>query len=258
MNWNSFQTDAYDGMIAETISIPGHDGEPIRAYYSRPLGAGPYPGIVLIPHMPGWDEFLRETARRFTQHGYSVLCPNIFQAFGDGTPGEVSARAWGVGGAPDETVMGDCDGALRFLHNQVNANGKVGVIGMCSGGRHTFLAACTLEGIDAAVDCWGGRVIAPPEALTPGQPVAPIDYAENLSCPLLGIFGNDDQFPAPEEVNQLEDTLKKLGKDYEFHRYDGAGHGIWYYDKPMYRQEQAMDSWEKALDFFDRHLKQSE
>ena len=101
-------------------------------------------------------------------------------------------------------------------------------------------------------------MIAPLEALTPGQPVAPIDYAENLRCPLLGIFGNDDKFPTPEEVDQLEQTLKKLGKDYEFHRYDGAGHGIWYYDKPMYRQAQAMDSWEKALDFFDRHLKQTE
>ena len=69
MQWNSFLTDSYDGMIAETISIPGYHDEQIRAYYSRPLGAGPFPGIVLIPHMPGWDEFLRETARRFTQHG---------------------------------------------------------------------------------------------------------------------------------------------------------------------------------------------
>ena len=53
----------------------------------------------------------------------------------------------------------------------------------------------------------------------------------------------------------MEEELKKFGKDYEFHRYDGAGHGIWYYDKPMYRQEQAMDSWNKALEFFDKHLK---
>ena len=158
-------------------------------------------------------------------------------------------------GAPDETVMGDCDGALSFLHNQANANGKVGVIGMCSGGRHTFLAACTVDGIDAAVDCWGGGVVAKPEELTPARPVAPIDYTEKLDCPLLGIFGNDDHSPTPEHVNILEEELKKYGKDYEFHRYDGAGHGIWYYDKPMYRQEQAMDSWNIACDFFDKHLK---
>ena len=84
---------------------------------------------------------------------------------------------------------------------------------------------------------------------------APIDYAEGLDCPLLGIFGNEDRWPTPEQVDEMEEVLKKLGKDYEFHRYDGAGHGIWYYDKPMYRQEQAMDSWNIACDFFDKHLK---
>jgi len=247
--WNDLNTAKYEGMIAETVRITGHGGESINAYYSRPLGEGPFPGLLLIPHMPGWDEFCRESARRFTQHGYRVLCPNIFQRFGEGTPTEVSAMAREAGGAPDETVMGDCDGALSFLHNQANANGKVGVIGMCSGGRHTFLAACTLDGIDAAVDCWGGRVNS-----ANGEP-APIDHAADLSCPLMGIFGNDDQFPTPAEVDELEAVLKDLGKEYEFHRYDGAGHGIWYYDKPMYRQEQAMDSFNKCLDFLDRHLK---
>lgn len=254
--WNDQQTDAYFGMIAETVTIPGHNGDPIRAYYSRPIGDGPFPSLVLIPHMPGWDEWCWETARRFTQHGYRVLCPNIYERFGYGTPTEVSQRIWGQGGAPDETVMGDTDGSLNFLRTQPNANGKVGVIGMCSGGRHTFLAACTLEGIDAAVDCWGGGVIAPAEEATPVKPVAPIEYAEGLSCPLLGIFGNDDKHPSAEEVDQLEAVLKELGKDYTFYRYDGAGHGIWYYDKPLYRQEQAMDSWNKALQFLDEHLKQ--
>ncbi len=253
--WNSLNTGDYEGMIAETINIPGKDGSSIRAYYSRPLGAGPYPGIVLIPHMPGWDEWCRETARRFPQHGYSVICPAIYQAFGTGTPSEVSGRAREGGGVPDDEVMDDCAGALSFLRTQAQANGKVGVIGMCSGGRHTFLAACTVEGFDAAVDCWGGGVVCGPEDLSPAHPVAPVDYAEKLDCPLLGIFGNDDHRPSPDEVNALEKVLQDLGKDYTFYRYDGAGHGIWYYDKPMYRQEAAMDSWNKVLDFFDEHLK---
>ncbi len=256
--WNDLNTGAYEGMIAETISIPGYQGDSIRAYYSRPLGAGPFPALVLIPHMPGWDEFNRETARRFTQHGYSVLCPNIYERFGHGTPREVSMRAREAGGVSDACVMGDCDGALRFLRNQAHSNGKAGVIGMCSGGRHTFLAACTLDGVDAAVDCWGGGVVCPPEMLTPACPVAPVDYAADLSCPLLGIFGNEDKSPTPEDVNQLEAVLKDLGKDYQFYRYDGAGHGFWSYDSPLYRQEQAMDSWNKTLDFLDRHLKQQE
>ena len=255
MMWNSFQTDAYDGMIAETIGLTGHDGKPIRAYYSRPIGEGPFPGILLIHHLPGWDEFNRETARRFTQHGYSVICPNLYEDFGHGNPVEVTERVREAGGVSDQSVMEDCNAALAFLHNQPHANGKVGVIGTCSGGRHTFLAACTLEGIDAAVDCWGGGVVCKPEDLSPQRPVQPLDYAEQLNCPLLGIFGNEDKNPTPEDVDRLEARLKELGKNYEFHRYDGAGHGMWYYDRPMYRQEQAMDSLEKVLDFFQRYLK---
>lgn len=253
--WNDFNTGEYSGMIAETVRITGHNGDAITAYWSRPIGDGPFPGIVLIPHMPGWDEWCRETARRFTAHGYSVMCPNIYERVGHGTPSEVAAKSREQGGVPDASVMGDTAASLGFLKNQTNSNGKAGVIGMCSGGRHTFLAACTLDGIDAAVDCWGGGVVCPPEQLSPARPVAPIDYAEGLHCPLLGIFGNDDHSPTPEDVDKTEEVLKKLGKDYEFHRYDGAGHGIWYYDKPMYRQEQAMDSWNKVLDFFDKHLK---
>ena len=72
---------------------------------------------------------------------------------------------------------------------------------------------------------------------------------------LLDIFGNDDFSPTPADVNVVEDRLKACGKNYEFHRYDGAGHGIWYYDKPMYRQEQAMDSFNKTITFFDKYLK---
>ncbi len=253
--WNDFNTGEYSGMIAETVRITGHNGDPITAYWSRPIGDGPFPGIVLIPHMPGWDEWCRETARRFTAHGYSVMCPNIYERVGHGTPTEVAAKSREQGGVPDASVMGDTAASLGFLRNQTNSNGKAGVIGMCSGGRHTFLAACTLDGVDAAVDCWGGGVVCPPEQLSPARPVAPIDYAEGLNCPLLGIFGNDDHSPTPEDVDKTEEVLKKLGKDYEFHRYDGAGHGIWYYDKPMYRQEQAMDSWNKVLDFFGKTLK---
>ena len=253
--WNDLRTDAYAGLIAETVSVKGHDGKQIHAYWSRPLGCGPHPGIVLIPHMPGWDEWCRETSHRFTAHGYSVLCPDIYQDFGFGTPTEVSGRMREAGGVTDASVMGDAAGCLDFLRSQPGSNGKTGVIGMCSGGRHAFLAACTVEGFDAVVDCWGGGVSADPSQLTPARPVAPIDYTERLSIPLLGIFGNEDFSPTRADVDVLEARLKAAGKDYEFHRYDGAGHGIWYYDKPMYRQEAAMDSWNKTLDFFDRHLK---
>ena len=116
------------------------------------------------------------------------------------------------------------------------------------------MVACRSDGFDAIVDCWGGRLIASSDQLTESQPVAPFDLTEGLSIPLLGIFGNDDQNPPPDQVDQHEAELKRLGKNYEFHRYDGAGHGFWYYHTPMYRFEQAMDSWEKIFTFFGSNL----
>lgn len=253
--WNQLKTDEYEGMLAETITVAGHNGDYIHAYFSRPLGKGPFPGVILIPHMPGWDEFCRETSRRLTQHGYMVVCPDIYCRFGHGTPEEISGKVRTEGGVPDDSVIGDCEGALHYLKSLPVSNNKVGVIGTCSGGRHAFLAACRVSGIDAAVDCWGGRVVASKEELTAAQPVAPIDYTSELNCPLLGLFGNDDQFPSPEQVNRHEEELKKYGKDYKFYRYDGAGHGFWYYQNDMYRPRQAMDAWQKVFEFFSEHLR---
>ena len=113
--WNSFKTDAYSGILAEAVVLPGRRNVPIHAYLSRPLGTQSAPSLVLIPHMPGWDEWCRETARRFSEHGYAVLCPNIYEEVGHGTPSEVAQRSMDRGGVPDSDVMGDVAASLGFL-----------------------------------------------------------------------------------------------------------------------------------------------
>ena len=203
-----YQTNMYEGMLAETISIPGAGGDLINAYFARPLGAGPFPGMVIIHHMPGWDEWYREATRKFAAHGYAALSPNLYFRAGHGTPEDVAAKVRGVGGVPDEQVLGDLTGALATLRSLPYINGKVGVFGTCSGGRHAYLAACRIKGFDAVVDCWGGRVVMAKEELTPKQPVAPIDYTADLPCPLLGLFGEEDRSPTPEQLAIHEQELK--------------------------------------------------
>ncbi len=248
------QTNMYEGMLAETVTIHGANHDVINAYFARPLGAGPFPGMVVIHHAPGWDEWYREATRKFAHYGYAAISPNLYCREGHGTPEDVGAKVRAAGGVPDVHVVGDIEGAMRYLRSLPYINGKVGVFGTCSGGRNAFFLACRVKGFDAAVECWGGRVVMPKEDLTPKQPVAPIDYTKDLSCPLLGIFGNEDKSPSPEQVNQHEAELKKHGKNYEFHRYDGAGHGFFYYDRPAYRQEQAVDGWKKIFAFLEKHL----
>ena len=249
-----YQTDMYEGMVAETITMHGANGDVINAYFARPLGAGPFPGLVLIHHLPGWDEWYREATRKFAHHGYLALSPNLYSREGHGTPEDVAAQVRAAGGVPDAQAMGDVEGAMRYLRSLPTCNGKVGVFGTCSGGRQTVLVASRVQGFDAAIDCWGGRVVMSQEELTEKQPVAPIDYTKDLTCPLLGLFGEEDQAPTLAQVDEHEAALKAHGKAYEFHRYAGAGHGFFYYDRPPYRQEQAVDGWQKVFAFLETHL----
>ena len=72
---HTYQTNQYEGMIAETVSMRGHNGDLINAYVARPLGAGPFPGMIVIHHAPGWDEWYRECTRRFAHHGLVSISP---------------------------------------------------------------------------------------------------------------------------------------------------------------------------------------
>ena len=245
----------YRDLICREIRFKGHDGVEKNAYYARPDGPGPFPGVVFIHHIPGWNEVCIETVRRLAHHGFAAISNNLYAAYGEGDADDIGARARAEGGVSDAQMLGDVAGAMAYLRAQPQANGKVGIIGYCSGGRQTFLAGCRLPDVNAIVDCWGGRVmVKDASALNAKQPVAPIDFAKDLKCPVLGIFGNDDKEPDPEQVNKTEEILKSLGKTYEFHRYDGAGHAFFDWSRPSYRPEKAMDAWKKVLAFFNKNL----
>ena len=97
-------------------------------------------------------------------------------------------------------------------------------------------------------------MIAAKEELSLTRPVAPIDYTAQIAAPLLGLFGNDDTHPSPAQADQYDAELKRHGKAYEFHRYDGRRPWLFYYHTPVYWPEQAMDGWEKVFGFFSRGL----
>lgn len=245
----------YEGQLAETVLLRGHNGERIDAYYARPLGAGPFPGVVVIHHMPGWDASNREIARRFAHHGYAAILPNLHFREGKATPEENSASIRAAGGMPDDRTMGDVEGAIEFLQGLPYHNGKIGVIGYCSGGRQAYLAGCTVKGIDAVVSCYGGGVVAKPEELSPRQPVAPVDLTKDMQCPILLLFGIEDTRPSPDDAKKTEEALKKHGKTFESHTYENAGHAFFAVDRQQYRVHAAVDGWQKVFAFFGKHLK---
>ena len=244
----------YEGMLAETVTMSAHGDDRIGAYLARPLGPGPYPGVLVIHHAPGWDESTKEIARRFAHHGYIAISPNLYHRFGpDLAPDDAAAAARAGGWVTTEQFLGDAGGAVRHVRDLPISNGKVGVIGYCSGGRQAFLAACELP-VDAAVDCYGAFVASNPPSELP-YPMHPVlDRAGSMSCPLLGLFGAEDKNPSQEEVAQIDAELSRLGKAHEFHSFGNAGHAFFAVDRPAYRVEAAVEGWRLIFDFFGRNL----
>jgi carboxymethylenebutenolidase len=243
-----------DALLAETIMITGHNGDTIEAYSARALDESPRGGVVVIHHMPGYDAQTKEIARNFAYYGYNAVVPNLYWREAPGaSPDDAAATARANGGVPDDRLVGDVAGAMAYLKGLSNSNGKVGTIGYCSGGRQSFLAAVSLD-LDAAVDCYGAFIVG---EIPEGMPlkVTPIvDKTPSLSCPLLGLFGEEDSYPSPAQVVELEEALKANGKTYEFHSYPNAGHAFFAVNRPAYRVEAANDGWEKIFAFYGKYL----
>ncbi|MEZ4582380.1 MAG: dienelactone hydrolase family protein [Caldilineaceae bacterium] len=242
-----YETDHHEGMIAETVTIADANGD--VCVPGAPAGTGAVPGMVLAHHMPGWDS---GTVRR--RASSPTTAPRFRPT--STTVSATTPRGWRPGacpgGVPDDQAVGDLAGAMRFLRGQPTSNGKVGIFGTCSGGRHAYLAACRVRASTLVLDLWGSRVVATPDQLTESRR-SPIDYAGSLLS-ILGLFGEEDQSPTPEQVAIHEAALKEHGKEYEFHMYPDAGHGFFYYNRPNYRQAQAVDGWEKIWAFLARTI----
>src|ERR1700730_3508845 len=224
---------AYEGQLAEMVKFQGFKDDRGDAYYARPTRAGRFAGVVVIHHLPGWDEWIIEVTRKFAHYGYAAIAPHLYFRDGPGSPDDIGARVRAAGGVADEQAMGDIAGAIKYLRAQPHANGKVGIIGFC---------------------CGGSVIVKDKKQLDAKRPVAPIDLTDKITSPLLGIFGNEDKNPDIAQVNETEALLKRLDQAYEFHRYDGVGHAFFNDWRGCYKAPQALDGWQKVFGFYQPHL----
>jgi carboxymethylenebutenolidase len=239
---------------AETIYFDSFDGESVEAYLATTETDQKVGGVVVIHHFPGYDEATKEIVRKFGANGYNAICVNLYyRESPDASSDDAAAAARSRGGVPDERLVGDVGAAASYLRALASSNQKVGVIGYCSGGRQSVLAACSLD-LDAAVDCYGAFVVMDPPESTGMKATSIAPLLPNLSCPLLGLFGLEDQYPSPEQTETLRELLAKEGKDFEFHEYEGAGHAFFAVDRPSYRPEVATEAWGEIWKFYGQHL----
>lgn len=230
------------------------NGFKVPAFYAAPAGKTNLPVILVIQEIFGVHEYIADTARRFAKAGYLAIAPELFARQGDPTQyGEVAKlMAEVVSKVPDQQVMADLDGAVKWA----GANGgnlkKVGITGFCWGGRITWLYAAQSKNVKAGV-AWYGRLVGQPSALTPKHPV---DLAAGMNAPVLGLYGGQDGGIPVSTVATMQNALaagSKAAKASQFVLYPDAPHAFHADYRPSYRKEAAADGFKQALAWFKTH-----
>ena len=151
----------YSGLTADEIRITGHGDDEINAYFAEPHGDGPFPGVVSSTTCRAGTSPPPRSPTGSPPMATSPSCRNLHHRDAPGASPDDAAAAARARPAVSRTTGSSATSAgppAGYRRARADSNGKVGVIGYCSGGRQAFLAACSLD-IDAAVDCYGAFVV---------------------------------------------------------------------------------------------------
>ena len=229
----------------DTLTV---DGSEMRCYVSLPSGAGPFPAVVVIQHAGGVDEFIQSMTGRIAEAGFVGISPELYHRDDPKSSDDALTR---MGRLRDVAIIDDVNSAIDHVQGlpEVRAD-QVGITGFCMGGRVAYLMATQRPDLKAAVVFYGGNIMVPW-----GDGPAPFDGTERITCPLLGLFGEDDPNPSPADVAKLDAELTTFGIAHEFHSYPNAGHAFMNEGRPSYREHAARDAWPKCVAWFERYLK---
>ncbi len=229
-------------------------GSSMEGYVTRPEGDGPHPAVIVIQEVWGVNSHIQAVADRLPAQGYVGVAPSMFHRQGKMMTGlheELDTAISRMQQCTDQGIVADVRAAVDYAKAQpfVNSN-KIGIVGFCFGGRVCYLAAANIPDLSASVVFYGGNIGVPY-----GDGPSPLDQTANISCPILGLFGEEDANPTLADVANIDAELNKHDKAHEFHNYAGAGHGFHCEARASYRPEAAQDGWAKALAWFDKNLK---
>lgn len=229
----------------DTVTV---DGGQMRCYVAVPQGTGPFPAVVVIQHAGGVDQFIQTMTERVAAAGFVGISPDLYHREDPNSSDDAMTRMTRL---RDVNIIMDVNAAIQHLKGmpEVRAD-RIGITGFCMGGRVTYLmAAQNPQDLKAAVVFYGGNILRPW-----GEGPAPFDLTERIQAPILGLFGELDQNPTPDEVQKISAELTRLGKAHEFHVYPDAGHAFMSEGRPSYREHAARDAWPRCVDWFKRHL----
>jgi carboxymethylenebutenolidase len=244
-------TTGTDGLTAGEVRIPVKGGE-IPGYRAMPATGENFPVVLVVQEIFGVHEHIRDVCRRFAKQGYLAVAPELYARQGDVSKisdwkqimSEVVAKV------PDEQVMADLDAAVAWAGKSSKGDARrVAVTGFCWGGRIVWLYAAHSADLKAGV-AWYGRLTG---ERTPLQPKYPIDLADQLKAPVLGLYGGQDQGIPLADVEQMRAALAKAKKPSKIVVFPDAPHGFLADYRPSYKPKEAADAWAQCLAWFRQH-----
>ena len=239
---------------AYDVEVDGYNGDKVPGYLARPSAEGNYPGLVLVHGIHGYEEHLKDVARRFAAIGYAAIVPALTSR-NEGLcvveeSDMVKAREW-LAGRSNTQANADLEAAKSFLQSRPFVSERIGLVGFCSGGRVGLVFACNTSGLNVFVNFYSNGLYQ----ATDVNPVAPGVMVKELCCPMLALFGDEDTNPSPADVARLSADLESHGKDYEIVSFKGAGHAFFSDTRESYHPEASHMAWGRCLEWLSRYLK---
>ncbi|MGH9895117.1 MAG: dienelactone hydrolase family protein, partial [bacterium] len=169
--------------------------------------------------------------------------PDLFSRLGHKVTTDANEAGKLMNALRQEDGLKDLSATVTYLKTVPTVNvKKIGVTGFCMGGSYTLMLPCVNRDVKAAVPFYG-------QVPDPDTPI------QNLACPILYIYGEDDGWITKADVQRLRAALKKYNKPGEVKTYPDCSHAFFNDTrKDVYKPNEAKDAWSRATTFFRQYL----
>jgi carboxymethylenebutenolidase len=224
--------------MGQRVTFPSN-AHTCQGYFAAPK-SGKGPAVVVIQEWWGLVPHIESIVDRFASEGFPALAPDLYHGVTTKSPSDADKLKMELDA---ERAEREIAGAGEWLLKQPSCNSKkYGVVGFCMGGALAQYTGTKEANAGAVVSFYGGFK------------EVKRDW-KNLQAPILLIYGEKDRGVPPEQGRQLEQELKKLGKNVQLVIYPGADHAF-FNDarKEVYKPDAAADAWKRTVEFFRKHL----
>ncbi len=227
----------------ERIAVDGREMATYVATAQRAKSGAPW--VAVAQHAGGVDRFVQGMCDRLAADGFSAAAPNLYHRQ-EPTDADAFAK---MANLRDEQILTDFAATVDWIESRT-AGEQVGLVGFCMGGRVAYLVPSADRRIAASVSYYEGNT-----RVAWGDGPAPFERLAEIRCPILGLFGEEDRNPTPDDRDAIDQRLSEHRVPHEFHSFANAGHAYMDFTRPeRHSQETADASWPLTIAFLEQHI----